>query len=178
MRVAVEIAPDDKDWTWVLERTCPECRFDVRSFELADTAGLIRENAASWWEVLRRSSHALRQRPRSDRWSPLEYGAHVRAVFRLYHVRLLLMLDEDDPLYPNWDQDASAVADRYNEQDPVVVADELIAAAADLAAEFERLDDDQWARRGRRSDGASFTVATFARYLIHDPVHHLFDVRG
>lgn len=88
------------------------------------------------------------------------------------------MLDEDDPLYPNWDQDASAVADRYNEQDPVVVADELIAAAADLAAEFERLDDDQWARRGRRSDGASFTVATFARYLIHDPVHHLFDVRG
>jgi hypothetical protein len=36
----------------------------------------------------------------------------------------------------------------------------------------------QWQRTGRRSDGASFTVETFARYLIHDPVHHLYDVTG
>jgi len=25
---------------------------------------------------------------------------------------------------------------------------------------------------------ASFTVETFARYFIHDPVHHLYDVTG
>ena len=31
-------------------------------------------------------------------------------------------------------------------------------------------------RTGRRSDGAHFTVETFARYFIHDPVHHLYDV--
>jgi len=37
---------------------------------------------------------------------------------------------------------------------------------------------DQWARSGRRSDGASFTVETFARYFVHDPVHHLYDVTG
>ena len=36
----------------------------------------------------------------------------------------------------------------------------------------------QWQRTGRRSDGASFTVETFARYFIHDPVHHLYDVTG
>ena len=23
------IVPDDKDWTWVLERPCPECGFDA-----------------------------------------------------------------------------------------------------------------------------------------------------
>ena len=34
-----------------------------------------------------------------------------------------------------------------------------------------------WTRPGRRSDGASFTIETFAKYLIHDPVHHLWDVR-
>jgi hypothetical protein len=34
----------------------------------------------------------------------------------------------------------------------------------------------QWQRTGRRSDGAHFTVETFARYFIHDPVHHLYDV--
>jgi len=36
----------------------------------------------------------------------------------------------------------------------------------------------QWRRTGNRSDGASFTVETFARYFVHDPVHHLYDVTG
>jgi hypothetical protein len=31
-------------------------------------------------------------------------------------------------------------------------------------------------RPGRRSDGATFTAETFARYFIHDPIHHLHDV--
>jgi hypothetical protein len=37
---------------------------------------------------------------------------------------------------------------------------------------------DQWRRTGNRGDGARFTVETFARYLMHDPVHHLYDVTG
>jgi hypothetical protein len=36
----------------------------------------------------------------------------------------------------------------------------------------------QWLRAGRRSDGARFSIAGFSRYLLHDPVHHLFDVTG
>jgi hypothetical protein len=36
----------------------------------------------------------------------------------------------------------------------------------------------QWQRTGSRSDGADFTVESFARYFIHDPVHHLYDVTG
>ena len=27
----VAIVPDDKDWTWVLQRECPECGFDASS---------------------------------------------------------------------------------------------------------------------------------------------------
>jgi hypothetical protein len=29
--------------------------------------------------------------------------------------RIGAMLNEEDPLYPNWDQDASAIAERYEE---------------------------------------------------------------
>ncbi len=43
---------------------------------------------------------------------------------------------------------------------------------------FEGVDGSQWQRTGRRSDGAEFTVESFARYFIHDPVHHLHDVTG
>jgi hypothetical protein len=86
------------------------------------------------------------------------------------------MLDEDDPTYPNWDQDVTAVEQRYREQDPAVVAEELLAAGRDLAAAFDALGDDDWSRTGTRSDGAHFTIESFARYLVHDPVHHVWDV--
>jgi hypothetical protein len=117
-------------------------------------------------------------RPRPDRWSALEYACHVRDVFRLYDHRLALMLTEDDPLFPDWDQDNTAVADRYGEQDPAAVASELAAAGEAIANRFAGVSTAQRRRRGRRSDGAEFTIETFGRYFIHDQVHHLWDVTG
>lgn len=46
-----------------------------------------------------------------------------------------------------------------------------------LAVRFAAVDGAQWSRTGRRSDGADVTVESFARYLLHDLVHHLQDVR-
>ena len=168
------IAPDGKDWTWVLERECPECGFDASGFERELVGSMILANASSWQRVLRGAG--AERRPSATVWSPLEYACHVRDVFRVYDGRLERMLTEDDPQYANWDQDATAVADRYGEQDPDVVADELVVAAARLAARFDGVSGAAWSREGTRSDGAHFTVESFARYLIHDPIHHLADV--
>ena len=170
------IIPDTKDWTWVLTRPCAECGLEVRSLRTADLPAMIRANAAAWRAPL--AAPDAGRRPRPDKWSPLEYGCHVRDVFRLFDYRLSLMLTEDDPLFPNWDQDETAVSDRYREQDPGVVSGELLSAADTLATRFAGVTGAQWSRPGRRSDGASFTVETFGRYLIHDPVHHLYDVTG
>jgi hypothetical protein len=170
------IVPDGKDWTWVLSRVCPECGFDTQSFSRGEIPAMIRANAAGWRAPL--AAPDAIDRPSPGRWSALEYGCHVRDVFRLYDYRLGLMLAEDDPLYPNWDQDETAVDDDYASQSPAVVADELASAADAIADSFAGVSSDQWLRRGRRSDGASFTVETFARYLMHDPVHHLHDVTG
>jgi hypothetical protein len=172
----VEIVPDSKDWTWVLERPCGECGFDTASFPRDAVPGMIRDNAARWELVLEATD--VRTRPAPQVWSALEYACHVRDVFRLYDYRLGLMLNQDDPLYPNWDQDATAVQERYSEQDPARVTQELLEAAQTLAEHFETVTGDAWDRPGRRSDGARFTVETFARYLVHDPVHHLHDVTG
>jgi hypothetical protein len=86
------------------------------------------------------------------------------------------MLENDDPTYPNWDQDETAVRERYSDQDPVVVASEIEAAAAGLAGRFDTVHGEGWDRTGSRSDGARFTIESFARYLLHDPVHHVHDV--
>jgi Mycothiol maleylpyruvate isomerase N-terminal domain len=99
-------------------------------------------------------------------------------VFGLFDRRLELMLSTDDPLFPNWDQDETAVADRYQEQDPAEVDAALQQAAQAIAASFAAVTGDQWQRTGSRSDGARFTVETFARYFAHDPVHHLYNVTG
>lgn len=166
------ITPDTKNWTWVLEKPCPECGFDASTFEATDVAGLLRVNAAAWPSVL--ESDDVRERPDDATWSKLEYSAHVRDVFRIYLYRLGLMLAEHDPLFPNWDQDATAVEERYNEQSPEVVSAQLVADAAALADALDTVAD--WSRPGRRSDGVAFTIETFAKYFIHDPIHHLYDV--
>ncbi|MGH9275700.1 MAG: DinB family protein [Acidimicrobiales bacterium] len=168
------IVPDDKDWTWVLERSCRDCGFDARDVAPAAIAGGLRANAAAWRPLL--DHPAVAERPSDDRWSALEYACHVRDVFRLYDERLALMLEHDDPTFANWDQDVTAVEDRYREQDPAVVVTDLEVAGARLADSFAAVSGDQWQRTGGRSDGARFTVDSFARYLLHDPVHHIWDV--
>ncbi|HET9729955.1 MAG TPA: DinB family protein [Acidimicrobiia bacterium] len=168
------ITPDTKDWTWVLQRPCPDCGFAAAALDRTAYGERARAIAAAWREVLARDD--VHERPNDETWSPLEYGCHVRDVFRICDGRLELMLREAGPTFPNWDQDATAIEDRYSEQQPARVADELAEWADRFADRYDRVDTTQWQRTGTRSDGARFTVESFGRYVIHDPMHHLWDV--
>lgn len=170
------VEPDIKDWTWVIEKRCPECGFEAAAMPLADLPDLVRANAAAWTAVLARPD--VRDRPEPDIWSPLEYGCHVRDACRVFAERLALMLTADDPLFANWDQDATAVEQDYAGQDPQQVAADLVGSAGAIADGFAGVGAEQWTRTGRRSNGSTFTVETLARYFAHDPVHHLHDVGG
>jgi len=171
-----EIQPDTKDWTWVLSQRCPECGFTATDVDGPAIGGTVRDLAPRWVAALNRPD--ARVRPAPATWSTLEYGAHVRDVFRIFDGRLELLLTQDDPLFENWDQDATALEDRYDLQDPAVVADELSDAADVAAARFDSVAADQWERAGRRSNGSEFTVLTLGQYFLHDVVHHLHDVHG
>ncbi|OBB87056.1 DinB family protein [Mycolicibacterium peregrinum] len=170
------LEPDTKDWTWVLSRTCTECGFDPASVHRSEVASMIRDDAALWVPRLHGTGVDVRARP--DRWSILEYGCHIRDVHRIFEHRVQLMLTEHDPRFPNWDQDATAIADDYGSQDPGVVATELYEAAGVVADTYDRVPADAWSRRGLRSNGSEFTIATIAIYHLHDIVHHAYDVAG
>lgn len=170
----MSIVPETKDWTWVLTRSCPECGLDPSALDRDQIGVRTREVAASLAEALLALGPAASVRPSPSVWAPVEYACHVRDVFVLFDDRLRLMLETDGPDFANWDQDATAVESSYLTQDPVVVAASLGPAAAVVAARFEAVTD--WERTGNRSDGARFTVDSFARYFLHDPVHHLWDV--
>ena len=168
------IEPDTKDWTWVLERPCPECGFDAPGLDLDRLPDAIRDNATLWEVVLGTDDAAVRPAPHL--WSPLEYACHVRDVNRLFGERVRLMLTEDAPTFDSWDQDRTAVEDDYGSQNPVKVAEEVVAAAEAVATAYEAVPDDGWPRTGARSNGDTFTVDTLARYHLHDLVHHAHDV--
>lgn len=170
----MSIEPDTKDWTWVLDRACPECGY-VAGDVTADRFGaLVRDNATSWEGAL--SSPLVRERPQPHVWSTLEYACHVRDVHRVFAERLRLMLAQETPTFPNWDQDATAVEQRYAEQDPALVGAELLDAAADVADLYDHVPPDAWGRRGVRSNGSEFSVESLGRYHLHDIEHHLWDV--
>ena len=168
------IEPDTKDWTWVLDRPCPECGFVAADVDAADLPGTVRSLTARWQAALARPD--ARARPRPGVWSVLEYGAHVRDVNRVMAERVRLMRDTDDPVFDDWDQDATAVEGRYAEQDPAVVAAELARAAEAFAGELATVPVAGLDRPGRRSNGSVFTLRTLGRYYLHDVVHHLHDV--
>src|SRR4026208_2597309 len=106
----MSIERDTKDWTWVLQRRCPECGFDASTVSVPEAAELVRDNAARWPAVLGRQD--ARERPSPDRWSPLEYGCHVRDVFRLYDHRLGRVLGGGDPPHEDRGQGAAGGAGR------------------------------------------------------------------
>jgi hypothetical protein len=86
------------------------------------------------------------------------------------------MLLQENPLFPNWDQDQTAIDADYASQDAQTVASGLLAAAARFTVDLDNLARCEWERTGHRSDGAVFSVDSLARYVAHDPIHHLADV--
>jgi hypothetical protein len=171
----VSLVRDDKDWTWVIERKCPDCRYDPSAVDREQVGDSVRTLTSSWVAALT-MGRPVAARTRPDRWSVLEYGCHVRDVFRRFDHRLARMLTEDNPTFDNWDQDATAIEERYAWQDPSVVAIALARAGAAVARRWDRVGAGEWERTGVRSDGARFTVDRLARYLLHDPTHHLWDI--
>ena len=98
------------------------------------------------------------ERPEPAVWSPLEYACHVRDVFELACVRCACSADA--PRFANWDQGHRG---------------RLRLAGSGCWSGSWRSPGQV---AGLRGDGAAFTVDSFTRYLIHDPVHHLTDVTG
>ena len=170
------VPPDSKDWTWVVSRQCPECQVAVGELEVPDLPAIIRDTVPRWRTALAAPDAPIRPEPAV--WSPLEYGAHVRDVQRVFLARLQLMLAEDGARFADWDQDAAAVQGGYAGLDPAEVADELEAGATELADAVASLAPEQESRRGVRSNGSEFTVRTLLQYFVHDSLHHLHDVNA
>jgi len=82
----------------VLDRPCPECRFDPAAVDHTEVADRIRGDATDWVRRLGQAGAERRRQPTV--WSTLEYGCHIRDVHRIFNHRVELMLTEDEPQVP------------------------------------------------------------------------------
>lgn len=170
------IVPDDKDWTVVLDEICTECAHDVRSTTPEEIVDELPDKVDRYLLALHRE-HA-RERTDPSRWSVQEYVVHVAEMLRVMVLRFNLMLAEDEPTFPNWDQDEAAEQARYNELDPEEAASRLRAASAMFMTRLDGISPHEYSRKGLRSNGAAFTVASLAQYAWHDVLHHLWDIKA
>ena len=160
--------------------SCPECGLDYESMPAAEAIAAIRGLPRRYRAPLTRllpgeDDSVLRARPEPETWSALEYAAHVRDVLRWYDGWVRQILAEDRPTLEGMAPDEAVVADRYNEQDPVAVADELAANAEALATTLEGVPEDAWERVGRRR-GEERSITLHARRAAHEGSHHLLDI--
>jgi hypothetical protein len=158
---------------------CDECGYDYNEVGRDEVAPRIRAFGPRYAEVLAGRAHdELRSRPAPDVWSPLEYACHLRDVFRAQRQRIALSLEQDTPEYPSMRRDERVLEERYNEQEPAMVLDELTAAADELARALEDLDDAGWQRTGIYSYPTRElrTLEWIGRHTIHEGEHHLLDV--
>src|SRR3546814_1504361 len=78
-----------------------------------------------------------------------DWSSDVCSSDLLADVRFSLMLDQDGPDLQNWDQDETAITDRYSEQDPHQVAADTAAAAAVAAGRIDGLSRSEERRVGK-----------------------------
>ena len=128
--------------------------------------------------VLGLSEDALRWRPSPGEWSIKEVCCHLRDSSEIDGERIRLMLSEDDPLLPSYDQEALARERDYQNESMPLVLTAVRAFSGGLAYLLEKLDEGEWQRRGRHQERGPISIAQYAQLLADHARGHLAQIRA
>ena len=108
-----------------------------------------------------------------DGWNTHQIAVHVRDVeANVYGMRIRRSIDEDNPLFPNFDGEAW-MAEHYDPQEPLskILAD-FLDDAGELAALLRAQPNSAWSRPSRHETQGNFVLQTwFERALAHIREH-------
>ncbi|HMG27110.1 MAG TPA: DinB family protein [Acidimicrobiia bacterium] len=158
---------------------CTECGFVYDDVSRDDVGRRLVALTTRYRDVLvDEDPDVLRAHPLPDVWSALEYACHMRDVYRVQRERVLLALSEEQPAFAPMRRDERVGDERYNEQDPGQVAQEIDDAAASLARTLESLDDGDWRRTGiyNYPERRVRTIEWIGRHTVHEGEHHARDI--
>ena len=116
----------------------------------------------------------------ADGWNVHQIAAHTRDVERMiYGLRVRRSLEEENPLFENFDGDAW-MAEHYNTDEPLAsILDELADSVRTNVARLKRLPPEAWTRPSRHETyGGGFTVQTWVERGLAHSEEHLTTVIG
>ncbi len=177
-------AAKGEGWQWprIQSEPCPQCGFNPASLSPDTLGDVALEKAAGWHEFLAEADDTyLRAIPEPGVNSPIQYGAHVRDILKVYGERMALAVEQDNPTVPMFNP-PQEVWEVYNRLDAQELASDIDAQSSRLAELVASMGPSDWSRiviNDRGQYGVyTFTVAGLARNAVHESHHHLLDATG
>jgi DinB superfamily len=158
--------------------TCEDCGFawvQVGCDEIAPRAIAAAQRMATL--IIANPDRSL-ARPTAERWSALEYAAHVRDVFLTIRDRLVIGLVEDEPGFKPMYRDERLSLGLYASDTVTDVAPEVVAAANMMVRLFDAIDPEQLDRIVQYGypDPLPRTLLWMGQQAVHESEHHLADI--
>ncbi len=115
---------------------------------------------------------ALTRPEAPGKWSILQVVRHLADTEIVYGYRIRLILAEDRPAIPGYDQDLWTANLGYQDEDLEASLEEMETARRGTLRLLRRLDDAQWERAGLHAERGRETVRGIFRLLAaHDLIH-------
>lgn len=162
---------------------CQECGFNYDTGDLQGTVTtLIRQSAESSMALTKAAAgpdvNVVRLRPEPEVWSAIEYACHLRDVLETQRARIAQCLAEDRPVYAPMDRTGRLKALKYEQQDPMVVAADLMKNAKDFGAAARVLRPVELGKLGLYNYPvrAPRPLGWLIRHTAHEIQHHRQDI--
>ena len=105
-------------------------------------------------------------------WSVVETMCHIRDFTDISLTRARLILEEDEPLLPNFDPHEGARRRDYTHQDLTAEVDAFLSARKGLLALLADISKEQWQRRGTHAAFGSLSLLELIVFItMHDLDH-------
>ena len=159
--------------------TCEPCGFVWTAVPTAEIPERIRAATATLAGLLERAGDDAGRRSAADRWSPVEYGCHVRDVLLNLRDRIVLGAVEDTPVPHGMHGTPRVELGLYGFDDPMTTAADLRCAGALFARTWAALPATLAARPIVYGWPVVATrdLTWVAAQALHECEHHLADVR-
>jgi hypothetical protein len=184
MAAARAAAGEGWEWTRIQQEACPQCGDNPSSRFPGDLGPLAVERAVKWRQFLMQADVTfLRTNPEAEVFvfSPLQYGAHVRDMLKVYGDRMVLGLEQEQPTSPLF-YPAQEVFESYNQLGVYELTTDMERWAERLATLVAGMEPSSWSRTVINDRGVygvcTFTIAGLACNAVHEAHHHLLDATG
>lgn len=160
--------------------TCEICGFAWESVAESELAQRMISGSNSIAAEVREHVLTATIRPEPNRWSILEYAAHVRDVLLHVRDRLIIGLIENDPEFKPLYRDHRVDLQLYAADTPAVVANELEMAAQLFARTLSAVSSEQFDRPCQYvyPSPATRSLRWMCQQVVHEIDHHAADINS